>query len=144
MEAGTQNLVGIAGLVAGQRYIKFRGMKEIRRHEMDLFRILLDGLLALENVTVYGPHDTENRVPVVSLNVAGLAAIDVGTLLDVDYGIAARTGLHCAPKVHEGLGTLEKGTVRLSLGPFTTEAHVRHALYALGEIASGKALGRNG
>jgi selenocysteine lyase/cysteine desulfurase len=97
----------------------------------------------MEGVTVYGPQQPgEARVPVVSFNVDGIEAADVGTVLDVSYSVATRTGLHCAPLVHAGIGTSPKGTVRMSLGPFTTDADIDTALTAVSEIASGKALGR--
>ena len=70
------------------------------------------------------------------MNLEGLEAGDVGIMLDVDHGIATRTGLHCAPLVHQQLGTLERhGTVRFSIGAFNTEEQVDAAIHAVGEIA---------
>ena len=78
-----------------------------------------------------------NHVSVLSFNIRGLEASDVGTMLDVDYNIACRTGLHCAPLVHEQLGTAKiKGMVRFGIGPFNTEDHIRTAVKAVAEIAS--------
>ncbi len=71
------------------------------------------------------------------INVKGFEAGDVGTMLDVDYEIACRTGLHCAPQVHELLGTVDiHGAVRLSIGPFNIEEHIDAAIEAVADIAS--------
>jgi cysteine sulfinate desulfinase/cysteine desulfurase-like protein len=73
----------------------------------------------------------------MSFNVEGLEAGETGTMLDVDHGIACRTGLHCAPLVHEQLGTAKiKGSVRFGIGPFNTEAHIQAAVKAVSEIAA--------
>jgi len=103
---------------------------------MQLWDILRKGVQDIGNVTTYCALDKENKNPVLSLNIPGFVAGDVGTMLDVDYNIACRTGLQCAPKVHEIIGT-EKihGTVRLSVGPFNTEAEIRKAITAVKEIA---------
>jgi cysteine desulfurase/selenocysteine lyase len=78
----------------------------------------------------------DRHVSVLSFNIDGLEASDAGTMLDVDYGIACRTGLHCAPLVHRQLGTdTIKGTVRFGIGPFNGEDHIRTAIQAAGEIA---------
>ena len=76
-------------------------------------------------------------MPIVACNVAGVAPIRRGRHLDGDYGIAVRTGLHCAPLVHEDLGTRRQGTVRFSLGRFTNADDVAWALQAMTEIAAG-------
>jgi selenocysteine lyase/cysteine desulfurase len=75
-------------------------------------------------------------VPTVSITVAGWDAGDVGTLLDVDYNILTRTGLQCAPRIHEHLGTAPRGTVRFSIGPFNTHDEITAAVRAVGEIAA--------
>ena len=70
-------------------------------------------------------------------NIKGFEAGDVGTMLDVDYDIATRTGLHCAPLVHEQMGTTEiHGTVRFGIGPFNTDEHIDKAISAVREIAA--------
>ena len=137
LETGTLNLVGVAGLKAGVEWVKGQGMQNIHNREMALYRKLRDGLSGIENVILYCQYGNENRNPVVSFNVEGFEAGDVGTMLDVDYGIACRAGLHCAPLVHEQLGTDKiHGSVRLSIGPFNTEEHIKSAIEAVREIAS--------
>ncbi|MHC4945854.1 MAG: aminotransferase class V-fold PLP-dependent enzyme [Planctomycetota bacterium] len=136
LEAGTVNLMGIAGLSAGLDFIEEKGMEKLHQQEMALYKKLRDGVADIPEVTTYCAGSAENHLPVISLNVKNWIAGDVGTLLDVEYGVATRTGLQCAPLVHEGIGTMEiKGTVRLSAGPFNTEEHIDIALKGLRDIA---------
>jgi cysteine desulfurase/selenocysteine lyase len=135
LEYGTGNVVGIAGLHAGLKWIHARGLDQIHRHEMELARMLRDGLRQLEGVTLYCQDDLTDHIAVVSFNIDGMEALDTGTLLDGEYNIACRTGLHCAPLVHEQLGTAKiGGTVRMGIGPFNTEDHIKTAIEAVGEI----------
>ncbi|HVN75967.1 MAG TPA: aminotransferase class V-fold PLP-dependent enzyme [Thermoanaerobaculaceae bacterium] len=136
LEAGTGNVLGIAGLHFGQEYIAKRGLEAIYRHEMELFARLQDGLAAILGVTLHGTTALDDRLPVLSFTVAGRDPADVGTLLDVEYNIAARTGLQCAPLIHKQMGTGERGTVRLSVGPLNTEDHIEAAIRAVSEIAA--------
>ena len=136
LEAGTGNVLGIAGLHFAQAYIAERGIENIYRHEMDLFARLQDGLTAIEGVTLHGTTKMENRLPVLSLTVEGRDPADVGTMLDVDHNIAARTGLQCAPLIHRQMGTGERGTVRFSVGPLNKPSDIDAALAAVAEIAA--------
>ena len=137
LECGTGNLLGIAGLHAAQDWIDKQGLDKIEANEHALTGKLLAGVVEIEGVTVYGDVRPDARLPVVSVNVDGMTANNVGTILDVKFGIATRTGLQCAPRVHQRLDTVSrKGTVRISLGPFNTEAHVDAVLEGLTDIAS--------
>ena len=137
LEAGTINLLGIAGLNAGVKWITSQGIDNIHAQEMKLWDKLQKGLREIEGVTVYCATSVENQNPVLSFNVKGFDAGDVGTMLDVDYDIACRTGLQCAPKVHMGIGTFDMhGTVRLSIGAFNTEADINATIQAVKEIAA--------
>jgi cysteine desulfurase family protein len=137
MEYGTPNLPGIAGLSAGVKWLTERGRENIHRHEMALWSRLRDGLRAIDGVVLYCAESEDRHISVLMVNVEGMVAGDVGTILDVDYNIATRTGLHCAPMVHEHLGTAAiHGGVRFGIGPFNTEAHVDAAIRAVGEIAA--------
>jgi cysteine desulfurase / selenocysteine lyase len=138
MEYGTPNLPGIAGLNAGVKWVEKHGVEAIHRHEMALWTRLRDGLRPIENVTLYCADDVpgKERISVLSINVDGLEAMDTGTMLDVDYNIACRTGLHCTPMVHEHLGTDKlHGAARFGIGAFNTEAHIDAAILAVREIA---------
>ena len=100
---------------------------------------LRDGLRAIDGVTMYCQDDLANHIGVLAFNVEGYEAADVGMMLDVDHNIACRTGLHCAPLVHEQLGTAAiHGAVRLSVGPFNTAGHIETAIGAVHEIASSR------
>ena len=135
LEYGTGNVVGIAGMYAGLKWIEEKGMETIHKQEMRLTRILRDGLNELDGVVLYCQDELTDHIAVISFNVDGMEALDVGTLLDGEYDIACRTGLHCAPLVHEQLGTDRiGGAVRIGIGPFNTEDHIRTAIHAIAEI----------
>jgi cysteine desulfurase family protein len=136
LEAGTRNVLGIAGLHFAQGYIAKRGMANIFRHEMELFARLQQGLGEIEGVTLLGTTSLENRLPVLSFNLAGREPAKVGALLGANYGIATRTGLHCAPLIHRQMGTEERWTVRLSVGPMNTANDIEAAIAAVAEIVA--------
>ena len=137
-EFGTLNTMGIAGLLAGQRWIRSRGgVDAIYREEMVHARRLRDGLAAIDGVILYCADMDHDHLPVFAFNVAGLPAEQAGQLLDVEHEVITRTGLHCAPRVHEGIGTADiDGTVRFSPGVFTTDAEVERAIAAVADIAA--------
>jgi cysteine desulfurase family protein len=139
LEYGTPNVMGIAGIHAGLRWIEKTGLDAIEAHEMGLMRKLVDGLRAIPGVTLYCQDDLADHIAVMIFNVDGLEAGNTGTILDVDHSIACRTGLHCAPKVHEQLGLAAiHGAVRFGIGPFNTDAHIDAAIEAVGEIAESR------
>lgn len=135
LEAGTLNLGGIAGLSAAQDWLAEKGTEAIYEHEIELLKKLMDGLEAIKGVTIHGHTRPERRVAVCSFTIEGREPSEVGTFLDVDYGILTRTGLECAPLIHKHLGTFPKGTIRFSIGPFNTEDHIEKAIKAVDEIA---------
>lgn len=136
LEYGTANLLGLSGLNAGIKWILTEGLDKIHEQEMHLTRMLVDGLKEIEGVTLYCQDNLARHIGVIPFNVNGLEAQDTGILLDVDYNIACRTGLHCAPLVHEQLGTNKiKGAVRFGIGPFNTENDIKAAIRAVAEVA---------
>lgn len=137
LEYGTPNVMGIAGLNAGVKWILDQNMTDLASHETTLTKILRDGLQKIDGVTLYCQDDLAGHISVLLFNVNGLEALNTGTMLDVDHNIACRTGLHCAPLVHEQLGTAEiHGGVRFGIGPFNTEDHIRKAVEGVAEIAA--------
>ncbi len=137
LEYGTPNTVGIAGLHAGLKWLLAQGLAAIHEHEMRLTRLLVDGLRTIPGVTLYCQDDLTDHISVLAFNVDGMDAADVGTILDVEYEIACRTGLHCAPLVHEQIGTDKiRGAVRFGIGPFNTEEHIQTAIAAVDDIAT--------
>ncbi len=135
LEYGTPNLHGIAGLHAGVEWLLQHGQGAVHVHEMRLATRLRDGLAGIDGVTLYCQENLANHIAVLAFNLSGMEPLDVGMMLDVDHQIACRTGLHCAPLLHERLGTAAHGTVRFSLGPFNTEEQVETAVGAVKEIA---------
>lgn len=136
LEAGTLNLAGIAGLSAGLDWIEERGTENIYRHEIELLGMLQEGLAAIDGITIWGTRKLENRVATMSMTVENYDPSDIGTILDVEYGIQTRTGLHCAPLIHEHHGTTPRGTMRLSVGPFNTKEQIEKAIHAIAEVAA--------
>jgi cysteine desulfurase/selenocysteine lyase len=128
-ESGTPNLPGIAGLSAGIDFILEQGMHSLRTHELDLGSMLERELSSLPGVRVY--HPEVRGTGAVSFTVDGLNPNDIGSLLDEGFGIAVRTGLHCAPLAHQTLGTFPEGTVRVSPGYSTTADDVEYFLQSL-------------
>jgi cysteine desulfurase/selenocysteine lyase len=130
-ESGTLNAVGLAGLAAGLRWVLSQDVAAIRAHEMMLTQQLIDGLLAIPGVVVYGGRDAARQTATVSFNVAGMAPSEVGLRLDEECGIMCRVGLHCAPSAHRTIGTFPVGTVRFGLGAFNTPHEIDAALGAV-------------
>ncbi len=140
-ESGTPNTIGIAGLGAGIAFIGQTGMDAIRTHEKKLTARLLDGLGSIEGVRIYGPCDPERQTAVVSLTLQGMSSSELALALDEDYGIMARSGLHCAPSAHRTIGTFPEGTLRLSPGYFTTREDIEHTVEAIAALAVRKKSG---
>jgi cysteine desulfurase/selenocysteine lyase len=140
MEYGTPNLPGIAGLNAGVKWVNRTGLDAIHAREMALWKTPRDGLSALDGVTLHCQEPGRGeRIGVLSFNVDGLDARDTGTMLDVDSNIACRTGLHCAPMVHEHLGTDRiHGAVRFGIGPFNDAEQIARVVSAVAEIAASR------
>lgn len=133
-ESGTPNTPGIAGLAAGLSFIKEKGIDNIRKHEETITKYFIQKVSDIEGIRLYGPVEEEKRVPVVSLNVEGKTSAEVSFILDRNFDIATRPGLHCAPLAHKTIGTLEQGTVRFSFGYFNTINEVDKAIDALKSI----------
>lgn len=139
-EAGNLNVPGIAGLAAGVRFLAEQGVQALQQQQESLAEHLRDGLGSIPGVTLYGPSGDAPRVPLISIAVQGYDVQEVAMLLDSGYQIQVRAGLHCAPLVHRAMGTESTGgTVRFSLGPFTTRQDIDAALGAIHEIAASDA-----
>jgi cysteine desulfurase family protein len=134
-EAGTPNTPGIAGLGAAARLLLQHG-EQWRIEEQRRYRMLKQGLLELPGVTVYGPAIDEPAVPIVSITTGTLDPDRIAFLLDRHYGVATRSGLHCAPWAHRTLGTLQSGALRFGVGYGNTDEDVRTAVSALAEVLS--------
>lgn len=136
LESGTLNTPGIAGLKAAVDFLRAEGIASVRARETEHMERLLRGLSCVEGVELYGPLDPRLHGGALSFNLAGRDPSEVGFLLDRDYGIAVRVGLHCAPDAHRTIGTYPRGTVRVSPGFFTTAGEIDHFLAATAALAA--------
>ncbi|GAA0726587.1 aminotransferase class V-fold PLP-dependent enzyme [Clostridium malenominatum] len=130
-ESGTLNLPGIAGLYEGIKFINKVGVDEIRQHSNHLFNYFIEKLLNMNFVTIYGYNPTQEYTATVSINLANIDNSYAGYLLDKEFNIMTRTGMHCSPLAHKTLGTFPSGTLRFSLGFFNTKAHIDYTIDAL-------------
>lgn len=137
LEAGTMNLPGIIGLRQGVLWLQEIGIDNVRNHELKLTQRFLTGLQRLEDeghLLVFGKKNDVGRTGVVSLQTTGVELSQAAYLLDAEYGIMTRVGLHCAPAAHKALGTYPTGTIRFSFGWWNTAEEVDFALHALKKI----------
>jgi cysteine desulfurase/selenocysteine lyase len=137
LESGTPNTPGIMGLTEGVNFINQTGLETIRKHEQKLLKRFIEGCLELKDLKLYCISDLSeiaNMTPCVSLNIMGIDGGQLSFILDQNFGIMTRSGLHCAPWAHQTIGTFPEGTVRFSFGWFNTIEEVDLALNALREI----------
>lgn len=135
LEAGTLNSQGIAGLDAAVGVLLDVGVEHVAAYEARLRERFCAGVGDIPGITVYGAHDGQAHTGVVALNLAGMDSSTLADRLAQDFGIATRAGLHCAPRMHAALGTLEQGAVRFSFCWYTTASDIDAAVSALREIA---------
>ncbi len=132
-ESGTFNIPGLAGLGAALTFILETGIEQIHARELHLVQLLINGLERIDTVRLYGPHVDQPRGSAISFTIKDIDPAAVGHLLD-QRGIAVRTGLHCSPDSHRSCGTFPEGTVRVSPGFFTTEAHINYFVEQVGRL----------
>ena len=135
LEAGTLNGHGIAGLHAAMDYLERTGVDAIRAREQDLMWRFYNGVKDVPGVTIYGDFDTKERCAIVTLNIGDYDSAEVSDELLTEYGISTRPGGHCAPLMHEALGTVEQGAVRFSFSHYNTDEEVDTAIRAIHELA---------
>ncbi len=155
LEAGTVSIPGIAGLNAAQKWFAELGrqqsdnkeadhatacraaLEHIEKKEKEHVEKLAGAFRSMDGVTVYGPKSPDNRVATLSININDMPADQAGTMLDADYYVCVRSGLHCAPLVHEDQGTVEqKGTIRFAPGYFTDDEDIEQAITGISELAA--------
>ena len=133
LEAGTLNGHGIAGLNAGIEFINKIGMKKIREKEENLMWRFYNKVKELPHIKIYGDFSKKERCPIVTLNIDNYDSGDIAEEL-LNYGVATRAGGHCAPLMHEALGTIKQGAVRFSFGYFNTEEEVDEVIKIIKNI----------
>ncbi len=135
LEAGTLNGHGIAGLSAAVSFLEETGLDVIRAKEQSLMRRFYEGISCIPGVKVYGDFGTEQRAAIVSFNIGDYDSSEVSDELNTEYGIVTRPGAHCAPLMHQALGTVEQGAVRFSFSYYNTEEEADAAIQAVKELA---------
>jgi selenocysteine lyase/cysteine desulfurase len=123
-EAGTHNLSGIAGLKAGVEFVLEKKVNTIGKHEQELTNLAAEKLGDLTGIKIYGPVDPEARAGLLSFNIAGIDPTTISFMLDHQFDIAVRSGLHCAPQAHRSLGSFPEGSIRISPGWFNTSEEI--------------------
>ncbi len=136
LEAGTLNGHGIAGLNAALEFIENETIEKIKNHERELSRYFYDSIKNIENIKFYGDYKTDNRASIVALNIGEIDSSKISDILSNDYNIATRPGAHCAPLMHEALGTINQGIVRFSFSYFNTFEEVDKGIEAIKEISA--------
>ena len=131
LEAGTLNSHGIAGLCAAINYINTITIPVIAKKEQELLWHFYKGICNIPEIHIYGDFDTKERAAILSLNIEGYDSGTVSDVLSQEYDIATRPGAHCAPRMHQALGTTETGAVRFSFSSFNTMEEVETAIQAL-------------
>lgn len=135
LEAGTLNSHGIAGLDAAVDYLLSEGVAAIEKREQALMRRFYENVCDIDGVQVYGDFAALQRAAIVALNIRDYDSAEIADVLFADYGIATRPGAHCAPRMHQALGTVQQGAVRFSFSVFNTEDEVDAAIQAVRELA---------
>lgn len=134
-ESGTANASGIVGLGAGIKYILDRGINDIKEYEESLTKHFIEEVRKIDGIKLYGPLNIMEQGGVVALNIKDADSSEVSYILDQEYDIAVRPGLHCAPLAHKTIGTLEQGAVRFSFGIFNSHEEIELSIKALRDIA---------
>lgn len=138
LESGNLNVPALAGMLRGVDWLLARGIEKIHAEKLRLLAHLRAQLADNSEIQWHGPREASRQVGVISLSIDGWDPQEVAGVLDADFGIQVRSGIQCAPRMHASLGTLNSGgTVRLSLGPMTTQADVDAAIHALRQITRG-------
>jgi cysteine desulfurase family protein len=135
LEAGTLNAHGVAGLSAALDFLAETGIETIGAHERALARRFYEGVSPIDGVRVYGDFSTWDRAAIVSLNIRDDDSALISDQLSEVYGIATRPGAHCAPRMHQALGTTDQGAVRFSFSWFNTAEEVDEAIRAVWELS---------
>ncbi len=138
-EPGSHNAIGLVGLNEGLKWVAEQTVEKLAAHDMDLVRTFIDGCSNIDGLTYFGPQGVRNRLGVFSVRVDGYDPHELSSILESQFGILTRSGIHCAPLAHAAIGTLAGGgATRLSFGPFLSKQDVKFATDALGEVAASR------
>lgn len=138
LESGTLNTPGIVGLGAGARYIGETGVEHIGERKYALVKMLIDGISDIRGVKLYSAYEKCRNSGIVAMNMEGIDSTELSHMLDRDFGVCTRAGLHCSPGAHRILGTQATGAVRFSVGFFNTEIEIINTIKAIETISRKK------
>lgn len=139
-EPGSYNCIGIVGLVEGLKWIEHRTVAKVHEEEMSLVRTFIESVSDIEGLKYYGPQGVKNRIGVFSMTAPGFTPVELSKELESRYGLLTRPGLHCAPHIHETIGTATSGgACRMSFGPFLTRQDIKFATDCLAELVMQRA-----
>jgi cysteine desulfurase family protein len=130
-ESGTQNTVGIVGLGEGIQYITSQSIQQIHTKQWNQTQKIIESMMILGEIHVLGPKLGRNRTGIVSFTVNGKDASEVAFMLDKQFNIAVRAGLHCTPLAHRLAGTIDQGAIRVSVGCYTTDSEIEQFIHAM-------------
>ena len=134
-EVGTMNVPGFMGMRGGAEFVLETGTEKIAAHLRTLRQEFIKGLKSIPSVKIAGSTNCEKTSAIVSLNIGAVPSSEISLLLDEEYGIATRPGAHCAPRLHEALGTKEQGLVRFSFSFFNTLDEIAKTLEILETVS---------
>jgi cysteine desulfurase family protein len=138
LEIGSQNVIGIAGLGESLAWLAEKGVASVSRHERQLGDIFFGLARQAQGLNIYCPPGGGARTAVFSVNLPGAKPLELAQMLEAEFGVLTRAGLHCAPLAHRAIGTFPDGACRISFGPFNTQNDARHVANALAELAARK------
>jgi cysteine desulfurase family protein len=142
-EPGSHNAIGIIGLSEGVKYVADQTVEKLAAHDLDLVRTFIEGISNIDGLTYFGPQGVRNRIGVFAVKIDGFDPQELSAVLESQFGILTRSGIHCAPLAHAAIGTLETGgATRFSFGPFLSKQDVKFATDALCEVAANRAVAR--
>jgi len=133
-ESGTLNTIGLTGLKGSLNYLEKIGIETIRDKEKKLTKKFLEGLSLSKKIKIFGTQDVDKKTAVVSFNLPNYEPGSLAQILDENYKILSRPGLHCAPAAHQTIETFPKGTLRFSFSYFNTEKEIERALKGIEKL----------
>ena len=138
-EPGSHNAIGLVGLLEGVRWVADQKVAKLAAHDLELVRTFIDGVGNVDGLTYFGPQGVRDRLGVFSVRIDGYDPHELSAILEGQFGILTRSGIHCAPLTHAALGTVaDGGATRFSFGPFLSKQDVKFATDALGDIAASR------
>ena len=135
-ESGSHNAIGLAGLSEGVAWILKKSVAALWQHDQTLCKVFMTGVEGVDGLQYFGPQGIRNRMGVFSVRIRGMEPARLADVLEKEFGILTRPGLHCAPLAHTHLGTVTTGgTTRLSFGPFLNIPDIEYVANALAAVA---------